>query len=48
MNTAPTAKPRAPVSDAIIIAVSELVDDAQSERREPSHMTSSLKSTEPG
>lgn len=28
---------RAPLSDAIIIAVASLVDDAQSERREPSH-----------
>ncbi len=28
---------RAPLSDAIIVAVASLVDDAQSERREPSH-----------
>jgi Abortive infection C-terminus len=28
---------RAPLNDAIIVAVAELVDDAQSERREPSH-----------
>ena len=30
-------RPRAPVNDAIIIAVSRLVDDAQAETREPSH-----------
>jgi Abortive infection C-terminus len=30
-------RPRAPVNDAIIIAVSRLVDDAQTETREPSH-----------
>jgi hypothetical protein len=30
-------RPRAPVTDAIIIAVARLVDDAQSETREPSH-----------
>lgn len=30
-------KARSPVSDAIIIAVARLVDDAQSERRDPSH-----------
>lgn len=30
-------RPRAPVSDAIIIAVARLVDDAQTETREPSH-----------
>jgi hypothetical protein len=28
---------KAPLSDAIIVAVSQLVDDAQTERREPSH-----------
>lgn len=28
---------KAPLSDAIIVAVSQLVDDAQSDRREPSH-----------
>jgi hypothetical protein len=30
-------RPRAPVSDSIIIAVARLVDDAQTETREPSH-----------
>lgn len=35
-TTVQSAK-RAPVNDTIIVAVSELVDDAQSERREPSH-----------
>ena len=30
-------KPRAPISDSVIIAVSRLVDDAQSDRRDPSH-----------
>lgn len=30
-------RPRAPLSDTIIVAVASLVDDAQSERREPSH-----------
>lgn len=30
-------RPRAPLNDAIIVAVARLVDDAQSERREPSH-----------
>lgn len=30
-------RPRAPVNDAIIIAVARLVDDAQTETREPSH-----------
>lgn len=28
---------RAPISDAIIVAVSQMVDDAQSDRRDPSH-----------
>jgi hypothetical protein len=31
------ARARAPVNDAIIIAISRLVDDAQTETREPSH-----------
>jgi Abortive infection C-terminus len=31
------AMANAPLSDAIIVAISQLVDDAQSERREPSH-----------
>jgi hypothetical protein len=30
-------RPRAPVTDAIIVAVARLVDDAQTETREPSH-----------
>ncbi len=30
-------KPTAPLSDAIIIAVAQLVDDAQGARRDPSH-----------
>lgn len=30
-------KPRAPLSDAIIVAVAKLVADAQGERRDPSH-----------
>lgn len=37
MNTPSKPRPRAPLSDAIIVAVASLVDDAQSERREPSH-----------
>jgi len=38
MTTIPKRdKPRAPVNDAIIAAVARLVDDAQSERRDPSH-----------
>lgn len=36
MNTKST-QPRAPVNDAIIIAIARLVDDAQTETREPSH-----------
>lgn len=36
MNTK-DQRPRAPVNDSIIIAVSRLVDDAQAETREPSH-----------
>lgn len=31
------SRPRAPINDAIIVAVSGLVDDAQTDRREPSH-----------
>jgi hypothetical protein len=31
------AMPKAPLTDAIIVAVSKMVDDAQSERRDPSH-----------
>jgi hypothetical protein len=31
------ARPRAPLNDAIIVALARLVDDAQSETREPSH-----------
>ena len=34
---AETSKTKAPVNDSIIIALSRLVDDAQSERRDPSH-----------
>lgn len=38
MNTGPTHnRQRAPIGDAIIIAVARLVDDAQVETREPSH-----------
>ena len=37
MATNPGQKPRAPVNDAIIVAVARLVDDAQSVRRDPSH-----------
>jgi hypothetical protein len=38
MSTAPRdARSRAPLDDAIIIAVAELVNDAQTERRDPSH-----------
>jgi hypothetical protein len=29
--------PTAPINDAIIVAVAQLVDDAQTERRDPSH-----------
>lgn len=36
-STVVDKKPRVPVNDAIIVSVSELVDDAQTERREPSH-----------
>jgi hypothetical protein len=37
MTNAPTKRSKAPVNDAIIIAVARLVDDAQTETREPSH-----------
>lgn len=37
MATAKDPRPRAPVSDSIIIALARLVDDAQTETREPSH-----------
>jgi len=37
MATTSGQKARAPVNDAIIVAVARLVDDAQSERRDPSH-----------
>lgn len=37
MATSSGQKQRAPVNDAIIVAVARLVDDAQSERRDPSH-----------
>lgn len=30
-------KPKAPVNDSILFAVARLIDDAQSERRDPSH-----------
>lgn len=33
----PSPRPRAPLSDSIIIAVAKLVADAQGERRDPSH-----------
>ena len=34
---AKTSKQAAPLNDAIIIAVAQLIDDAQSDRRDPSH-----------
>lgn len=38
MSTPPHGqRPKAPVNDAIIVAVARLVDDAQTETREPSH-----------
>jgi hypothetical protein len=37
MPTTSNDKPRAPVNDEIIVAVARLVDDAQSNRRDPSH-----------
>jgi hypothetical protein len=30
-------KPKAPVNDSILFALARLIDDAQSERRDPSH-----------
>jgi hypothetical protein len=30
-------RPRAPLNDAIIVALARLVDDSQTETREPSH-----------
>jgi Abortive infection C-terminus len=46
-----SAKPgrsRAPLSDAIIVAAASLVDDAQSERREPSHSDIEFEITRAG
>jgi hypothetical protein len=39
---------RAPLSDSIIVAVASLVDDAQSERREPSHSDIEFEITRAG
>lgn len=36
-TTCSDKRSRGPLSDAIIVAVAGLVDDAQSQRREPSH-----------
>ena len=36
-TTPPGQRPKAPVNDAIIVAVARLVDDARTETREPSH-----------
>jgi hypothetical protein len=47
-SKAKESRPRSPVSDSIIIAVARLVDDAQTETREPSHSEIEFQITRAG